>query len=73
MTREQLKTQALGRLKLSLRPDLIKKASVIADEILEPYKKRDEAEYDGKKGEPYRFDGNAVLWLERKIRERLKL
>ena len=73
MTRDEVKKQALTRLKLSLRPDLMEKATVAADETLEPFKRRDETEVGGNKLAPYNFEYRTVLWLERKIREKLKL
>jgi hypothetical protein len=73
MTREQVKKQALARLRITLRPNLLEKADRAADLILEPYKKRDETEVDGKRIESYNFQWLSVLWLERKIREMLKI
>jgi len=73
MTRAELKKQALGRLRLSLRPADLARAGQIADEVLMPYLKRDETEHDGKKVVAFNFGPHSVMWLERKIRERLKL
>jgi hypothetical protein len=51
----------------------MEKATVAADETLEPFKRRDETEVGGNKLAPYNFEYRTVLWLERKIREKLKL
>jgi hypothetical protein len=48
MTRDEVKKQALGRLKLSMSLQLLAQADQIADEILAPMKKRDETVVDGK-------------------------
>ena len=71
MNRDELKKQAIGRLKLTFNPELFEIASGIADRVLEPYKARDEAKNNEKTVRPYRFDAQSVLWLERKIRQEM--
>ena len=75
MTREEAKKQALGRLKLSMRADLLEmradlleQAGQVADEILQPIDER-----DSKAKLPYNYGPADVLSLERAIRRRLKL
>lgn len=76
MTREEAKRQALGRLKLSLRPAQLDLAGQIADEILEPMAKRDNTMVDGLDGKllkvrPFNYGPAEVLALERAIRRRM--
>ena len=68
MTREEAKKQALGRLKLSMRADLLEQAGQVADEILKPLDER-----DSKAKLPYNYGPADVLSLDRAIRRRLKL
>ena len=76
MNRQELRTQASRRLSVGRQFNDQDKAGIATamDHILAPYVERDEkAQKAEPKQAPYNFEPKSVIWLERAVRQRLKL
>ena len=74
MNRQELRSQAMRRLSIGKTYSDQTKGLIAAamDTILKPYEERDQKAADRKQA-PYNFNAQAVTWLERAVRQRVKL